>query len=135
MHNKYIEDTDSVTVTIVVPKAKNIYNNIVKSGEWGKVDPRNTKLLALQTQFEKYKKANRNRNSNAKSFDAMLTKKKPYELNPLRKIKKGGLWLLIANSIGGFLIILILKELSMDYAWSINPNIIISGRRRKMKEL
>ena len=51
MHDKYIEDTDSMTVIDLVPKERNTYNNLVKSGEWGKVDPRDTKLLALQTQF------------------------------------------------------------------------------------
>ena len=89
MHDKYIEDTDSVTVIILVPKAKNMYDNLVKTGEWGKVDPRDTKLLALQTQFEKYKKANSNRNSDTKCPDATPTKKKSVTINPLRKIKKG----------------------------------------------
>lgn len=47
MHDKYIEDTDSMKVIALVSKAKNMYNNLVKSSEWGKVDPRGTKRLAL----------------------------------------------------------------------------------------
>jgi hypothetical protein len=82
--NGYIQDTSTVTVSHLISYAKNMYTNLVDFGEWGKIDPQETKLLALQTQFAKYKK-DHPKNSTCPT----APKGKLPELNPLRKVKKG----------------------------------------------
>ena len=46
---------DSITVSELMTQFKNMHNNLVKLGEWSKADPRDAKLLALQTQITKIK--------------------------------------------------------------------------------
>jgi len=84
LQNGYIQDTSTCTVSHLISYAKNMYTNLVDFGEWGKVDPQETKLLALQTQFVKYKK-----DSPKGTTCPTVPKGKAPVLNPLRKVKKG----------------------------------------------
>ena len=47
--NRWEEDDDEITSAFFIGKAKSKYANLKKSNDWGKNDPSDAKLLALQT--------------------------------------------------------------------------------------
>ena len=82
IHDKYITDMDSITASDLMTQSKNMYNNLVKLGEWGKADPRDAKLLALQTQLSKMKTS-----SDTSNIPVVPANPDPKKLNPARKVK------------------------------------------------
>ena len=85
IHNKYITDMNSITTSDLMIQSKNMYNNLVKFEEWDKVDPRNDKLLALQTQLSKLK--NSSSSSDISNIPVVPFNPDPKKLNPARKAK------------------------------------------------
>ena len=83
IHDKYITDMDSITVSELMTQSKNMYNNLVKLGEWGKADPRDAKLLALQTQLSKMKTSP----ADSSNIPIGPVNPDPKKLNPARKVK------------------------------------------------
>ena len=83
IHDNFITDMDSITASELMTQSKNMYNNLVKLGEWGKADPRDAKLLALQTQLSKMKTSS----SDTSNIPVGPINPDPKKLNPARKVK------------------------------------------------
>lgn len=50
--NRWEEDDEEIISTFLIGKAKSKYANLKKSNDWGKNDPSDAKLLALQTKLQ-----------------------------------------------------------------------------------
>ena len=61
------EEDEPITANEIIAKAKSKYANMHKEKSWGKNDPKDTQLLALQTKVEKLEGTNKKNKYNGKS--------------------------------------------------------------------